>query len=484
MIVVISDLHFEEEQSDFIENPSDPNKCVGFTRNVNARAFENLVRDVVGHAEENKAQCIDLVFAGDIFDINRTSLWFKEEKDKQKVRPYVSCADVRPDSALEVLVLDILKRIENEKHVKDALAIFQNFADRRYRVGGEEHELSKDVGEVKLHYIPGNHDRLANSTPKIRRKVRQMLGMEASDDLFPHVIKRDDPRILIRHGHEYDRFNFSVDYTRKRTFKTPPDSEYDDPPIGDYVTVDFASRLPTLFRELFQDDDILDSNKPYQSIYLRLLGFDDVRPVQAVIMYLLSMKKTTNPKDLWGVLLKLIQKLLDDISKDPNLHVMLEKANKSGPDLIDAVRPLLYTNFWHAPFLRQKDVERFLATLAGGKSEGAEVKAKRELADDYGSPRLIVAGHTHKPQVALIEESDSHGERYYIDTGTWRNVVFSTRSKRTFRFGRVKALTYLIVYGSDEDPDKYANNNSAKKSKRESFDFLSGYTQRYFAKEF
>ena len=104
--------------------------------------------------------------------------------------------------------------------------------------------------------------------------------------------------------------------------------------------------------------------------------------------------------------------------------------------------------------------------------------AKRELAISNGSARFIVAGHTHKPQVSLLDESLLHGEQYYIDTGTWRNVIMSAPSKDTFRFGRVKALTYVVIYGFDEDPGKLASPNGI--AKRESFDFWSGYTQRYF----
>src|SRR5215216_4791592 len=99
MLVVISDLHFEEEKSDAIAdeegnslNPSE------FRRNTPPEAFRRLTAWLANEARRSGAQRMDLVLAGDIFDLHRTTLWFRE--NPREARPYVNSAEV--DEALEV----------------------------------------------------------------------------------------------------------------------------------------------------------------------------------------------------------------------------------------------------------------------------------------------------------------------------------------------------------------------------------------------
>jgi hypothetical protein len=77
-----------------------------------------------------------------------------------------------------------------------------------------------------------------------------------------------------------------------------------------------------------------------------------------------------------------------------------------------------------------------------------EVYAARESSIRTGQHRFLVAGHTHQPQVSLIA-NDLHGDRYYVDTGTWRNRVPATPDYR--QFGQLKTLSYVTIYGPNED---------------------------------
>jgi len=88
--------------------------------------------------------------------------------------------------------------------------------------------------------------------------------------------------------------------------------------------------------------------------------------------------------------------------------------------------------------------------------------------------RAVIAGHTHEPQVALLDAT-SGVERYYIDTGTWRNRVPATPDEGGF--GQLKALTYVVAYGRDEDPGK--EQPPAGSAKLWSLDYWSGFTQRW-----
>ena len=164
MIVVISDLHFEEEKGDIIAVPGD-DRVIDFHRNVPAAAFEDMIRDVADLARTNHAARIDLVLAGDIFDLYRTQAWFKDDTG---LRPFVDCTAV--DQAHEAKLLSIIDAIATEGPVSASLALFRFFAQGKYliRAGDITSAASfrDDNGReipTELHYIPGNHDRLANS---------------------------------------------------------------------------------------------------------------------------------------------------------------------------------------------------------------------------------------------------------------------------------------------------------------------------------
>jgi 3',5'-cyclic AMP phosphodiesterase CpdA len=214
MLVVISDLHFEEEASDTIRG-SEGVQPVAFKRNLPAVAFEQVIADLAAEAVRNKAKRLDLVLAGDIFDLHRTQLWF--EAEGSPTRPYAASAVVAGDRKLEDKILRILTAIATEEEVAKGLGVFQRLARQRFvpEPGQTGAEHAAFPVEVALHYLPGNHDRLANATTRVRSRVRELLGLPADDQPFPHVLTFQDPRVLVRHGHEYDRFNFAADYSGK-----------------------------------------------------------------------------------------------------------------------------------------------------------------------------------------------------------------------------------------------------------------------------
>jgi len=163
-----------------------------------------------------------------------------------------------------------------------ALQAFQRLGkDQSYLVDPDDpaSETSFPV-EVGIHYLPGNHDRLANATDRIRARVRELLGLSAQRGQFPHELRFQDPAVLIRHGHEYDRYNFSVDHRHQPPVLPGsfPAVEYDDPTLGDFTTVEVALQLAVLFRQHYDD---ICSDPVKAQVYQRLLEFDDVRFVVA-----------------------------------------------------------------------------------------------------------------------------------------------------------------------------------------------------------
>jgi UDP-2,3-diacylglucosamine pyrophosphatase LpxH len=454
VLVVISDLHFEEEQSDFLSDGGGERPYFSrnlFRRNTSAEAYRRLTAWLAAEARRSQARHVDLVLAGDVFDLHRTSLWFRDNSDN--VRPYVSSTDV--GAALENKVLGILDATAAEEEVKDSLEIFRLFANGRYRESpdGPEQEFP---AEVALHYIPGNHDRLANATTSIRNQVRTLLGLDGGGTAFPHVVHFEDPHVFVRHGHEYDRYNFSADYGNRDLPTEVPDHEYDDSAFGDFITVEVASRLPSLFREQYPDDDILES-EALSTLYLRLLRFDDLRPQSALLDFLLNIRTASelglSQEDIWEKLAPIAKNLLNDLSNHEVLKNWLDRLERRWrPDPIDALQLFLRSRGWEhgTPLWSLKIIQKFIddaAIAERNKTSGPERFAAREEAVLRGSSRFVVAGHTHKPQVELLA-ADAEGDRYYVNTGTWRNRILSTQERT--RFGRLKGRTYVIFYGSGE----------------------------------
>ncbi len=98
------------------------------------------------------------------------------------------------------------------------------------------------------------------------------------------------------------------------------------------------------------------------------------------------------------------------------------------------------------------------------KSAVKWVKRENLIKDANSGCKCVVSGHTHFPEVSLISATGGD-QRYYINTGTWRNVIPATRNFKGF--GSLNALSKVIVYPPLEKPGKIEQTSW-------SFDFLSG----------
>ncbi len=469
MLVVLSDLHFEEEAANHIfgDGSLPPLK---FQRNLPAKPFQLLINHLATESIRNSAQRLDFVLAGDIFDLHRTGLWFTE--NPADIRPYVPSTEISPQ--LEALVLRIIHGISQENNVVAVLQLFRLLSSGKYI--DEKGEIRPFPVPVELHYVPGNHDRMINASPVIRQAIRETLGTREHGALFPYVLTIEPEQALIRHGHEYDYANFSVDHRNTAEIPTHlPASQYQDPTFGDFVTVDIASRLPFMFRQVHRDAQIL-ADQTLRTLYLRLLEFDDLRPVTAIFNFFVYADGLLIDRDVaWRAIEPIIINLLEQLHDDPYMLGWLQAFDKKWClDLIDAIQAVIAAKPWrwtskHVP-LDLAEAIALKALSSTARRPGVELYAARESSIRNGQHRFLIAGHTHRPQVALLA-SDHHGERYYVDTGTWRNRVPATPDYK--QFGRLKTMNYVIVYGPQED----RNALPADASKIVSFDFWSGSTQ-------
>jgi UDP-2,3-diacylglucosamine pyrophosphatase LpxH len=463
MIAVISDLHFEEEGRDDLHG-EDGNVELSYPRNIAADPYRRLIETLAREAGRNGADGLRLVLAGDIFELYQTALWFEDENP---IRPYAD--SVEEGSALESKILTILDAIADEGPVRETLELLQLFASGRYLHHTEEKEFPVPTS---IEYIPGNHDRLTNATPAIRRRVRQLLGMGESGERFPNYLLLEDPGALIRHGHEYDPYNFAVDYTdAERIPLHIPREHYDGATLGDFITIDVVARLPVEYRRVHTPKGIL-ADPVKRAVYKRLLEFEDVRPQSALLSFLLKMpKEQCTEEQIWSTLEPVALNILDDIHDHPFLRRWIDEWDKPWrPDRMDLVQFVLAARPW------RKGISLTEAKLLGWMSSKANLTvvgyACREEAVQGKRVRSVVCGHTHSPTTELAAVQGSR-ECYFFDVGTWRHRIPLAHDESGF--GVLKSLTYLILFGSGEDRD--GDGRSAKKL--ESFDYWSGMSRRF-----
>jgi UDP-2,3-diacylglucosamine pyrophosphatase LpxH len=458
MIAVISDLHLEEEARDTIRS-DDGEDEVSVPRNIPADPYRRLVADLARAAQRNDAEQLRLVLAGDIFELFQTALWFS---DDDNVRPYED--SVAEGSPLESKILSILDATAAEEPVRDTLDVFRRLVAGQYVEGSEEKDFPVPVS---IEYIPGNHDRLINATPAIRKKARALLAMGEATDRFPNYLVLDDPCALIRHGHEYDPFNFAADYSdAERIPLHIPQAHYDAPTFGDFITIEVVARLPLEYRRVHTPAGIL-ADPVKRAVYSRLLEFEDVRPQSALLPYLLKIpKQGFSGEDVWATLEPVMRNILDDLHDHPFLHRWIDEWGKAWrPDRMNLARMALKALSWRKGLSLAE--AKTLGWVAGKADKSVVGLVTREEAVQEGTVRSVVCGHTHSP---TMEVATTHGARacHFFDVGTWRHRIPLAHDESGF--GNVKSLTYLILYGSRRDHDGAAS----LQEKLASFDYWSG----------
>ena len=456
MIAVISDLHFEEEASDVIGSGD---KEIVFRRNLDPKAYRSFIAHMADEVRRRCAESFELVIAGDLFDFSRTTLWFRDE-----LRPYVSLDDISPELGKKLLAM--LEAIATEPTVDKTLDLFRSLAAGKYQAYDRKSRQWTEQEfpcPAKITCLAGNHDRLANASPEIRARIRELIGGTGNDP-FPHYLLFSDPDALIRHGHEYDDNNFAIDLPEDKPIPLEIDEAgYAQANFGDFITIDVAVRLPYLFRRKYGDEQIV-KDRVLSALYLRLLQFDDVRPQSALLDYMLDVScGGFSAEEAWERLVPVLQDLLAEIHDNKFFRYWLARRAKPwAPAELEVARGLLELGGFRNRAAREA-ARKITHFMMGGEPDQPQLWAMREELVQNERVHLVLAGHTHSPEVCLIR-SDESGDRFYINTGTWRDVIPSTPDGRTF--GRLRALTYVTLYSKSEQDDS-----------RNSFDYWTGFTR-------
>ncbi|HET6514714.1 MAG TPA: hypothetical protein VFG09_06090 [Thermodesulfovibrionales bacterium] len=434
MLVVISDLHFQDTHNDNITDAE--GNIVGIDRNVSPRAFEETFTEILSLAESNYAQELIIVLAGDIFDLNRSQTWFRGDNDR--MRPYGEDAPETWGPIAEKIITDICASNE------ETFALFK----------GQTEVTLKNGERVRFDYIPGNHDRIINLYEPLRGRVKDLFGLGGGNVPLKHEIPAEEYGVHIRHGHEYDPFNFAGKLPEQGPFAFNED-DYDLAPLGDYVTIDFASRLAWTYRSRYErnikagpDADL------HRHIYRKLLEFDDLRPQSEIVSFL---QTETADEDK-------VKQTLSPVLKDG-----LQKALESRfvRDKLGLFRISM------AKIAKAISTELLFDLLMSNQSRGPKPWewAGREavLQGPQSKYRYVVSGHTHNADVEFLSRRPDGKEVFFFDTGTWRQQIRKCRDNRTF--ARAKVLTYVAFYRPDEDPPRTGK-------KEYSFDYWNGFTKK------
>ncbi|MEW6743128.1 MAG: hypothetical protein AB1486_10245 [Planctomycetota bacterium] len=445
MLAVISDLHLQHVSGDVLHYwDGKALVAAGVRRNVLATALRRLFAMLIASARRLRSERIDIVLAGDIFELHRSPHWLY---NSMELRPFGAPLGGENDSPAENpllrCVLEILDRIEANNH--EFFAVLRRFvANRNVHLEGQTLTLKgSTVRDVRVHFIPGNHDRLANAWVAARRRIRWLLGLPEDDGPFPNRL--EDPifgdlyGVRVRHGHEMDA----------TTFSRPPGKDALEadlaahlaPALGDYVTVDFATRLALAFRaryaQVLRRPD--ERGRHYRDLYAALTEFDDVRPPSLVVDYLLQGFGASDEKT-FEILRPILRDAVETALREPFFVNEVKRLGYWSRPMAEAVRQGLK----HLPARALASLTRSI--LRSRQTEGeSPARLAREEAGLGASVHLVIAGHTHQPEQVPLRASPT-GTAYYVNTGTWRTILpFGEET-----FGRLRAYTVVFCYSERE----------------------------------
>ena len=86
-------------------------------------------------------------------------------------------------------------------------------------------------------------------------------------------------------------------------------------------------------------------------------------------------------------------------------------------------------------------------------SSKLDIILREECISKENSPvKCIVSGHTHNALVDLLKVENGV-EKYYINSGTFRNVIISTPSMGNF--GRLRSKARVLIFNQNERNPEY-----------------------------
>ncbi|MGH7281039.1 MAG: metallophosphoesterase [Polyangiaceae bacterium] len=349
MLVFVSDIHL----TDALQNASIPR----------ADTFERFWTRIRAARGDRPAQ---MCFVGDLFDIVRSPSWLAGN-----LRPYDDpSADVV--ARVESIVDGVLTREE---------AFFSAIHKR------------VTSGELVVHYVLGNHDRLLRYAKNARRKIWKALTGDDVDIEFPDEKIFPDHGVLAYHGHLSDGVNYDPDGAGT---------------LGDAIGCDLIVGFPRAVR--------LETESPHPE----LDDIDDVRPIYAVPAWVRHFGMF-HPEILptihktWGDLVEsfLSKSFVKSWLKTKHRAFTLDTSMKLRILLELSTKKLIV-----------KGSDRRLTELYKFMQHGFDGKMSKLAAEQIEKRRgvrYVVNGHSHFATMTPLGNVDGK-PAVYFNTGTWRSV--------------------------------------------------------------
>ncbi|WP_176560062.1 metallophosphoesterase [Brevibacillus dissolubilis] len=441
MLVVISDLHFSDETAG--------------TFNLSYESFGSVfVNDILSLARTKQAHEIRLLILGDLVDLLITRQWLDEPlenrpwgarglQDSKGYRP-----EVHGESPVEARSLQILNAIYEAN--RETFDFFKH----------EFRQVVKDELGIPVHiyYVPGNHDRMVNTYPKVRDRLQELFGFNIEDHKqvdaygewwYQYEYTAENYGVFARHGHQFDLVNFNggTDFSLQGERKTA---------LGDVLTTEFFVKIIDLFiREKEQNELFRDELVEY------IKYITDIRPIQRTAHWLNERIQNEPDPQLQELLQQIKNEAVDNLITVPFVREWVEEYVKKNNQLMYWLHKVAYPICGYG---LMKRIVRFIVhnmTLGKiiemiNKSDGQEGTVHDTyVRSAYGEPawknnpriQYVLYGHTHSPLQSALEKRDNR-EVLYINTGTWRPRLYMTVDSK---FVRVNQVTFAVFYDKHED---------------------------------
>ena len=428
MLVVISDLHLTDGTT---------------SENVAPQAFDILKQEIVDNVRRAKAQEVQVLLLGDIFDIVRTEWWFDPAHVQPNMRPWYN---IDPHTGLNTDPAAV------EKQFSAVLqGVFAHAATKAFVAMLNTLPKDSNGNAPKITYVIGNHDRAINNFAALKTMIQaQLPGMNLT---FANAFSAPACGVFARHGHEWDE-NCNAWLLLQNVLQ--PKKKWDklDPEInkvmaiGEVITAELMSGLVYNIRKT--------GNAKLTEI---IKGIDNLRPATDVFQFLrwqVQGRALTDAEKklltdslvaaISGVVDSDLGKLWDRITTDiffsgdlvDRLQLARKAIQKIGLDGLNNCLEFFTNlgNFKDAVIVHEDDFY---------------THAQGEFNSLPGEIQFVLYGHTHLARHDYLTGSVDSRVKMYINTGTFLPLVQRTDDGKGFAKSRQLTMAFFYADGEDKD---------------------------------
>lgn len=379
MLIFVSDIHL----TDALHGASVP-------REILFKRFWTRIQESRGKRPAH------LCFAGDLFDIVRSPSWLNSA-----TRPYHEVSPILTQH-VEGIVSRILER---EAKFFEAIRVHV------------------ERGELAIHYLLGNHDRLLMHAPNARRAIWKALTGEDKEVEFPCEMRFEDHQVLAYHGHLGDPINHCNEGHAT---------------IGDAIGSELITRFPKMVKNLV--------DPAHASL---LDDIDDVRPIYAVPAWVRQLG--VFDRELLMPVQKTWAALVEEFLSKPFVRIwMREQRRPFGFDTGKKLKLLLELSTGR---IMARSHDKRLTSIYKMFQHGFDGRMATQAASRINNDkdiRFVVNGHSHFASMVPLGRNNGNPSVYF-NTGTWRTVhqIGNALGGRP-SFLPYEAMSYLVFFPADD----------------------------------